>query len=275
MIDKILACLDGSEFAEAILPCAVGISRSLGAQLSLLRILEDGEAPAAAQDYLKRIAARYGAREKLKKAKLDAASAILDELRESPLSLAAMTTHGRSAVLEAILGSVAFRVVRGAGRPILLYRPPSPAQLPSTTAGIRITSVVAALDGHNFSAQILPHAAGMASALKARLELIQVLPSGGPEAEIPAELRRDVLESSYLQREAHGITRPHGLEVDWEVLHGGPAEAISRYLKGRPDVLLAMTSHARLGLERTIFGSVAAECLRQAGVPVLIYWPSP
>lgn len=275
MIDKILACLDGSEFAEAILPYAVGISRSLGTQLSLLRILEDGDASAAAQDYLQHMAARCGGREELKKTNVDAASAILEELRESPLSLAAMTTHGRSGMLEAILGSVAFRVVRGAGRPIVLYRPQSPVQVPSTTAGIRIASVVAAVDGQDFSARILPHAAEMASALKARLELIQVLPSDGPGGEIPTELRRDVLESSYLQREAHGITRKQGLEVDWEVLHGEPAEAIIRYVKGRHDVLLAMTSHARLGLERTIFGSVAAECLRRAGVPVLIYWPSP
>ncbi|MBI2087411.1 MAG: universal stress protein [Deltaproteobacteria bacterium] len=275
MIDEIVACLDGSEFAEAILPYAVGISRSLGAQLSLLRILEDGEAPAAAEDYLKRIAGRHGAREKLRKSKGDAASAILDELREKPLALAAMTTHGRTGMLEAILGSVAFRVVRGARRPILLYRPPAPLQARSSDAEIKIATVTAALDGQDFSTRILPHAAEIASALKARLELIQVLPSGGAEAEIPAELRRDVLESSYLQREAHDITRKHGLEVDWEVLHGEPAEAIISYLKGRRNVLLAMTSHARLGLERTIFGSVAAECLRRAGVPLLVYWPSP
>lgn len=275
MIDEILACLDGSEFAEAILPYAVGISRSLRAQLSLLRVVEDGEESSAAQDYLRRISERLAAREKLRKSKVDAASAILDELRERPFSLAAMTTHGRTGMLEAILGSVAFRVVRGAARPILLYRPPAQARGRSSDVKIEITSVVAALDGQDFSAQILPHAAEMASALKARLELIQVFPTAGPQAEIPAELRRDVLESSYLQREAHGITRKHGLEVEWEVLHGHPAEAIIRYLKGRSDVLLAMTSHARFGLERTIFGSVTAECLRRAGVPMLIYWPSP
>lgn len=275
MIDEILACLDGSEFAEAILPYAVGISRSLGAQLSLLRIVEDGEESPAAQDYLKRIAERFAAREKLRKSKVDAASAILDELRERPFSLAAMTSHGRTGMLEAILGSVAFRVVRGAGRPILLYRPLDQPQVRSRDVKIEITSVVAALDGEDFSARILSHAAEMASALGARLELIQALPTAGSQAEIPADLRRDVLESSYLQREAHGIVRKHGLEVDWEVLHGRAAEAIIRYLKGRRDVLLAMTSHARLGLERTLFGSVTAECLRRAGVPMLVYWPSP
>jgi nucleotide-binding universal stress UspA family protein len=34
--------------------------------------------------------------------------------------------------------------------------------------------------------------------------------------------------------------------------------------------MLAMSSHARRGLGRTIFGSVTAACIRNSGMPVLV-----
>jgi nucleotide-binding universal stress UspA family protein len=40
-----------------------------------------------------------------------------------------------------------------------------------------------------------------------------------------------------------------------------------------PNTLLAMTTHARAGIERAILGSVAAACVRRANVPLLLYWP--
>lgn len=273
MTKEIIACLDGSEFAEAILPYAVGVSRSLGADLSLLTIVGDGEAPVATRDYLKRLADHYAARAKIKKSTADAASAILEELQERPFSLPVMTTHGRTGMLEALLGSVAVRVVRGADRPVLLYHPRPEVSVKIGDTAVRFTSVVAALDGQDFAKKIIPHAAELASALKARLELVQALPQGDGNRKIPAELRGDVLESSYVQHEANDARRKYGVEVDGEVLHGQPAGAIIRYVKGRPDALLAMTSHARSGLERSIFGSVAMDCLRRAGVPMLVYWP--
>ena len=43
--------------------------------------------------------------------------------------------------------------------------------------------------------------------------------------------------------------------------------------EGYPDTLLAMTTHARSGIERAVLGSVAGYCVRHAGVPLLLYWP--
>ncbi|MBI3000236.1 MAG: universal stress protein [Deltaproteobacteria bacterium] len=273
MVNEILVCLDGSSFAEAILPYARGIARSLKAKLALLRIIDREEEFSAARKYLLGFARRYDADARVRMKETDAASSIVAELRQKPFVLAAMTTHGHTGMLEALVGSVAFSVVRGAGRPLLLYRPPAHALNADPDAEIKIASVVATLDGQEFSEKILPYAVEMAQALKARLELVQALALAGPESRIPPELGRDVLETSYLCRQAQAITEKHGLKVDWDVLHGQPADAIIRYLEGRLDVLLAMTSHARLGLERAIFGSVARECVRRAKVPLLLYWP--
>lgn len=83
----------------------------------------------------------------------------------------------------------------------------------------------------------------------------------------------DVLESSYLQTKAGEIKKKYEIEPSWDVLHGEAGDAICRYLDGMHDTLLAITTHARGGFERALLGSVAAACIRKAGVPMLIYWP--
>ena len=98
--------------------------------------------------------------------------------------------------------------------------------------------------------------------------LVQALPS--ERAALPLG---DVLESSYLQRKAAEIKKKYEIEPSWDVLHGEAGDAICRYVNGMEETLLAMTSHARNGVERALLGSVAAVCIRKAGVAMLIYWP--
>jgi nucleotide-binding universal stress UspA family protein len=76
-----------------------------------------------------------------------------------------MTMHGRSAWGEALLGSVALKVIRGAKRPVLLQRP----LLDNAEAPAKIATIVAALDGSKFSEKIIPWAVDIAKALEARL----------------------------------------------------------------------------------------------------------
>jgi hypothetical protein len=51
------------------------------------------------------------------------AVAILDCAREHAVDLIAMATHGRGGIARMVLGSVADKVLRGAGAPLLLHRP--------------------------------------------------------------------------------------------------------------------------------------------------------
>jgi nucleotide-binding universal stress UspA family protein len=132
-----------------------------------------------------------------------------------------------------------------------------------------------ALDGSEFAERMIPFAAEMAQALAGRLSLVQAL---SPQPSIPALAgngKSDLLESSYLHRIAAKIKREHGIDCEWEVLHGDPADSLCRYVKGMPETMLAMTSHARGGLQRALLGGVAAACLRRAGVPILMYGPRP
>jgi nucleotide-binding universal stress UspA family protein len=271
MYDRILVPLDGSPLAEEVIPYALALARSMGVELTLLRVAEHESEVTAAKEYVQPLARRLNAEGKVLLAHMDPASTILGELEQHPHTLAAMTTHGRAAVLEVILGSVALRVVRDARRPVLIYRPRGIGEAAEVDRQVKITTVMAPLDGSDFSESMLPHAAEMAKALKAKLALVQVLSTESSEPpEVPPG---DVLESSYIHGRAEETRRKYGVEADWEVLHGHPADAICEYLNSRHDVMLAMSFHARAGLRETIFGSVTHECVRRAGVPVLVYRP--
>jgi len=268
MFDEILACLDGSSLAEKILPLARGIAAAKGGKLTLLRVVGDTAELAAEEDYLRDSARQYAAQLSFL-VSADPAGAIAARLASRPNAIAALTTHGRSAWSEAILGSVALRVIRESKRPVLLYCPiEKNGDAPKT-----IETVVAPLDGNDLSEKIIPYAVKAAESVSARLVLVQALPTPSPLAELSSQERADVSEASYLHGKAADLKKLYGTKSQWEVLHGDPADAICRYVRTMPNTLLAMTTHARGGLERAILGSVAATCLRHAGVPLLLYWP--
>jgi nucleotide-binding universal stress UspA family protein len=267
MHNEIIACLDGSTRSESILPLARALAKPMHATLTLLRVAADADELRAEQANLREIEHLLGARVQTLIA-ADPAAAILEELRKNPGALAALTSHGRSALMEAALGSVALRVVRGAGRPVLVYRPP----LTSAEVPRRIETIVIPLDGSSFSEKIIPFTIDFARCIGAKVTLIQALAprSYNAAASLPVA---DISESSYLQSRAADIKKKYGAQASWDTVHGEPADAICRFVKGMPNTMLALTSHARTGLERAFLGSVGAACVRHAGVPLLLYWP--
>lgn len=268
MFDEILACLDGSPLAEKILPLARGIAVAKGAKLTLLRVAEDTGDLSAQESYMRDRARLFGAEARFLISP-DPASAVIGELETKRRAIAAMTTHGRTAWAEALLGSVALKVIQGARRPVLLFHPrPGISDPPA-----KITMLVIALDGSEFSEKIIPFAIETAKSITARVQLIQALPSSAQVPPVTGEAKSDVLESSYLHGKAAEIKRIYGIQPDWEVLHGEPGGAICSHVDGIQEAMLAMTARARGGLQRAFLGSVAAECIRNAGVPILIYWP--
>lgn len=268
MFDEVIVCLDGSSLAETILPLARAVSKSANGKLTLLRIVGDEAELVAEESYLRDCARQYAARLSFAVSP-DPAGAIVAELKEKPQAMAALTTHGRTAWAEAILGSVAFRVIRESPRPVLVYRPSETDR----DAPKRIDTIVAALDGSPLAEKILGYAAQAARALSAKLVLVQVLPAQSAIAQLENFERNDVSESAYVHSKSAEIKNRFGVDAQWEVLHGDPADAISRYVSDNPNTLLAMTTHARSGIERAILGSVTAACVRHATVPLLLYWP--
>ncbi len=285
MFNPIVVCLDGSPYSEEILPYARKIASGPEARITLLRVVAQPEESEEARNYLERIAGGLGKNVDIKVAQGDVAESIGAEVGQGPDSLPAITTHGRRGPMEVVLGSVAQDMMRQLHRPVLLYKPRGDRGAAPKAA--TITNIVVSLDGSKLSESIIPSAIALAESVGAKITLLQVLePRGrapGPPSPTSADIAAppmdtridsaDVLESSYLHGHAHEIRSKHDLETEWEVLHGDPAEAIVSYVRGRNDVILAMSSHVRTGFERALFGSVTTACVRNAGVPILVCPP--
>jgi nucleotide-binding universal stress UspA family protein len=155
VIRHILIPLDGSELAEQIIEPAVALGSLLQADYTLLRVtrpqvmgntdpaimLGDGLDPylfdqlgklydeehAEAAKYLESVAAPLRARSLCVRTRVVAheqpATAILEEVKAHRADMIAVATHGLSGLPRLFLGSVADKVLRGAGVPVLLHRP--------------------------------------------------------------------------------------------------------------------------------------------------------
>lgn len=269
MYERILVPLDGAKFSEEILPHAAGLARVHGTTLTLMRVVGKDSDKGEAEAYAKALATPLGAHGTCVVDTGDVADVIIEQARRVPHTLVAMTSHGRSGLMEVMLGSVALRVVRNSMAPVLVYRPHGADAAGSVP--VKVTQVMLPLDGTPISEAMAPQAAELAKWLDAELMVVGVSDfDARAAAKAPAG---DVMESSYVRRMAGEFANKYGVRVNWETLHGDPAEAIVGFIDARKDVILAMSTHGRQALQAAFLGSVTAGCLRKAGVPLLVRMP--
>lgn len=273
MYDRILVPLDGSRFAEEVIPYAAALAGVRGAKLALLRVVIDAASEGEDRRYVERLAAAHGAQALCVPARAGVAEVVLAEAGNTPATLVAITSRGRSGVLEALLGSVAQQLVRGAPGPVLVYHPTGSDRTP--TAPVKLRRVVLPLDGSEFSEAMGADAARFAHWLGVELEVVRVIDSeaGAIPGLPPGSGEQVALESGYVRSKATQYGREHGVRVNWDVLHGKPADAIASYVGGQRDTILAMLTRRQAPLEAAFLGSVTAGCLRKAGVPILMRLP--
>lgn len=270
MYTRILVPVDGSSFSNQILPLAGTIARTTGAQLALYRAVARSDGVAEATSALRALADSCGAHAVCTEVQGDVAEAILHEAERVPGTLVAITSHGRSGVMRAVLGSTALNVLRTGGKPIVVYRPREQAP-GSAAAGGAIERIFVPLDGSPLSESIIPQAVELARDLKARVVVVTVITPAVSGASGLEGL--DVVESNYVQSQAAAITRRHGIDAGWEVLHGDPEKAIPEFVRNYPASMLAMTTRGRSAMTSALLGSVTAAALREGGVPVFTRLP--
>jgi nucleotide-binding universal stress UspA family protein len=267
MYQRLLVPLDGSDFAEQMIPHATAIARSTGVGITLLRVAAD----AADQDDGGRLAQRaasVGADSLCLVADGSIADTIRAEADRVPGTLVAISSYGRSGLGEALFGSVALDLLRGSQSPILVFRPDADT---AASAAPAIRRVVVPLDGSRESESIIPEAAGFAAWVGATVIVVSVLePMPKINRDGPPN---DIQESSYVHGRANDIAKRYSVPVGWEVLHGDPREAIPQFVRGLDDAMLAMTTHGRSALRTAIAGSCTTSCLRNGGVPILTRTP--
>jgi nucleotide-binding universal stress UspA family protein len=147
--------------------------------------------------------------------------------------------------------------------------------------------ILVCLDGSDLAEQILPYAAEQALCFSSTVVLLHVSTVAqdiaanmalSPGRAVPAPPIQDEVDAAheeayaYLEGIAAGL-RERNLTVDCEVLEGLPGGSIVEFAAANGIELIALSTHGRSGLARTLAGSVADQVIRESSLPVLVMRP--
>lgn len=144
MYKRIVVPLDGSKVAEAILPHATDLARALGAEIALLRVVQEGgvlqgryilpteaarllaqHARADAGSYLDKVASgitKQGVQVSHAVVSGPVAESIVAWAEQNQGDLIALMSHGLGRAARWVFGSVADRLLQSATLPVLVVR---------------------------------------------------------------------------------------------------------------------------------------------------------
>jgi nucleotide-binding universal stress UspA family protein len=211
----------------------------------------------------------------------EASAAILEYARAHGVDLIVMGTQGRRGVRRLAMGSVAEEVVRQASCPVFTVRhrpaPPDHEAPPSTPWAIR--RVLAPLDLSERSYLGARHAAELAAAYEATLDLLYVVDPGSvPTATMPYLGSFDTMVGAVEERAGKALRRVSKElqrevpalrdRVSERVRSGQPASEILAAVEEEGADLLVLCSHGHSGLRRLLLGSVAQQLVRRSPCPV-------
>ena len=294
MPSHMIATLDGSTNAEAILPHALFFARETQSVLTLLRvILPPGEPTYAVppipddwyagearwtRNYLGDLAARLGSQGvRVQTHYVEGVStggAITAYAVQHPdTQLIALASNGRGPAGLLLFGNVAGDVFANAPTSLLLLHPAKDEQLPPGPINpASYQTIVVPLDGTLTSERALERATTLAQNCHASLLLVAPLPDHDVEEEVLVD---DIVEpmqkgpeyeekkrSDFLEGQAEHLRTTTGLTVETAVDNGNPTTFIERFFgKDQQQVLIVTT---RQQAERKVLSF-----LHRSNAPVL------
>lgn len=309
MYKRILAPLDGSEMAEQALPYVRFLAKDLQARVELIRTVDNVPLELIynpdihPQDIMEAMRTEAGNYLNDAKRRLDniglsvsvsvrdgsPAQEIVEAAEQEPDTIIAMTTHGRSGMARWVMGSVADKALHTTDCPFLLIKAREQAEIESDAS---VNTIIVPLDGSEFAAEALPHAAALARPRRLKVILARVTPAAGEYQRYMQYTMIDASTSVYTgpyeqwSREADAnamgylrdlgakFASENGVTVEERLLNGSPADAIVDLLHDEPNSLCVMTTHGRSGVGRWVLGSVADRIVRHSGSPALVIRPS-
>jgi nucleotide-binding universal stress UspA family protein len=295
MFEHLLVPLDGSRLAEAALPAAALLSKTLGAWVTLIHVIERGAPqqvhgerhlsdPAEASAYLDEVASRafspgVHVEQHVHTTEVtDVARGIVEHADELEPDLIVMSTHGQGGLRTWLLGSIAQQVIALGVTPVLLIQPDGAAATPAFAC----RRLLVPLDGNADHEQGLAVAAGLAQACAADLHLLMVVPTvGALQGEHGAAARllptatsawlnmSEEAARAYLHAKAIDM-QAQGLPMTTEVCRGDPAGTIARTVQRVHADVVVMGTHGKRGIDAFWSGSVAAQVSSRLRVPLLL-----
>jgi nucleotide-binding universal stress UspA family protein len=297
MFKHILVPLDGSRLAESALGMAASLAKRFNATLTLIHVIEK-DAPSEihserhlvtadeASAYLEevsRLSVLAGIRVSTHvhtAQVIDVADSVTQHSAELAPDLIVMSRHGRGGARRLLFGAIAQQIISRGNTPVLVVRPSTDVRGESSSADWRI--ILAPIDGNPSHEKGLPLATNIAQAFHCRLHLLMVVPTIGKLAGLqgalslllPATTRvklemdsagaRDYLAAR--EEELQGA----GVHAGSETSRGDPARAIVKAARRLSADLVVMGTHGRAGTDAFWTGSVAAQVVARASVPLLL-----
>jgi nucleotide-binding universal stress UspA family protein len=308
MFNQLLIPLDESPLAERAIPTVIAIARACHSNVDVMLVHTpfpfagfpdlpaDANAWMKETRYVERVARRIEAETQVATTHAvlrgRPAEIICQRAWEIHADLIVLTSHGRTGLSRAWLGSVADDVLRRSRVPVLMLRPGEGGENEATAVApaaepARFQNVLVALDGSSYANETLAPAASLARAMGGSVTLLRVVQpipsidavSNGvslvtPELQdVPATKRVVAEAKEQLNALAHGLTADLGVSVTVAVtVESRVAHSILEFANAHHADVIAMSTHGR-GASRLLVGSIADKIIRGSTVPVLLCRP--
>ena len=292
-LQKVLIPLDGSRLAERCLVYVPALVRIRGLQVTLLSVVDEDEdvkmlSQSEATDRERNVLQTYlheVATDMKKHLGIEVATEvlvgrpadlILERVQTSRPDLLIVSTHGRSGISRWRIGSVADKLIRGAGCTTLVVGPHADDKgWLETDALAAFKKILVPLDGSPLGEQALETAQLLAAQFDSEIHLVRIvsLPVYGNgfvmESGYSAQLIDNVMEGAkeYVARIAKDVKAPGGTTT--AAIMGTAAITLESYIEENGIDLVVMTSHGRGGIVRAALGSVTDRLLGGAA-PVMV-----
>lgn len=307
MTPTVLVPLDGSDKDQRAIPAAAAVADLAGGDVHLIRVFDTpveslssrartfGLAEAARetrndmergiQGIADRLTADTGRSVTAEVAEgFDIASVLLTRASERSADLVVMATRASGALVRGLRGSVADRVMRESGRPVVLVPP-----LPDDVKGkpVELGRALVPLDGSDVALGTIDYLLRLKRASDLEYVLLEVVTSGRVServADAPA-LQPFQNSNDFARARADAEQRLNGVadrlrrrgvkDVRVRVIEGAdPGAAISRAARDEQVDFIAMSTRGKGGLKRFVFGSAAEKVVRESDIPVLLVTPA-
>ena len=297
MYHALMVPLDGSEFGRHAIPWALAIAEptdalvdlvhvhtppyGMGAVDDMLVLPEVREAQRATaerslSDLADRLRIGTGVRFRAAVIEGDASDALVRYAASDAVDLIVMTTHGRTGIARALLGSVSDGVVRHSHRPVLLARPRR--HPPEEHEPAAVSEVLVLLDGTEASESILEPAIELCRLTGAACTLLHVVVPellltgvAAPRAltDERAVLADERMTEAYLTTLTPRVIEAHVPVTTAAVRHPDLTAGILEYCATHPVSLIALATRDRAGAQRAVLGSVSDALLHKTQLPIL------
>lgn len=294
MFKNILVPLDGSILAECVLPHTIAIAGALKSHVTLLRVLEQTQAPvpiqandplnwqlrkSEARGYLEKLAGSFQmAGLSVEKSLLEgrASECIIQFAHTHNIDLVIFSSHGRSGLSPWNVSSVVQKTIQRACASIMIVRAYHFAK--SDLTKLRYRRVLVPLDCSKRAESVLPLVNKLAYNHQFELILAHVvrkpeIPRHVPLSKKEIELASLLVESNLIEAERYleKIQNRFALDIQTRLLINDNVAVALHNLVEQEDVeLVILNAHGYTGGTRWPYGSVAASFIAYGTTTLLI-----